>query len=167
MTPSSFCDQLVLFYCLSSNRTCGEPSQKPGPPLVKSGPRATRDGTFSLNLGQTGSGPSFRWSQEYPGFSGQRRDFFLLWLLPQQLGRKPEQEQGKENIHVSEQGVGSTRSMASLLFGQDRSRTQAGSSVKPSGAPTKAACLPGAVTFEPGTKDCSLFGDKKVMLLYN
>lgn len=141
-----------------------EPSQKPGPPLVKSGPPTTRDGTFSLNLGQTGSGPPFWWPQEYPGFSGKRRDFSCpgschsSWV---------ESQSWNKARRTSTWGVGSTGSMASLLCGQDRSRTQAGSSVIPSGAPTKAACLAGAVTFEPGTKDCSLFGDKKVTLLYN
>lgn len=65
---------------------------------------------------------------------------------------------------MSEWGVGS---VVSFLFGQEGSRTQASSSMIPFRASIKAACLPGAMTFKSVTKDCSLFGDKKVTLPYN
>lgn len=65
---------------------------------------------------------------------------------------------------MSEWGVGT---MVSFLFGQEGSRTQAGSSAIPAGASTKGTRLPGAMTFNLVTKDCSLFGDKKVTLPYN
>lgn len=92
MTPSSFCDQLVLFYCLSSNGTCGGAFPEARATSSQIWPSGNKRWHLLFELGSDWLGPIILVASRVSWIFRQKKRFFLPWLLPQQLGRKPELE---------------------------------------------------------------------------